>query len=305
MAIAWFIVLACSATFAITRFSLGLFASTTMSLTPDSSLQSPIYADSTLKVAGQEVTVRVYGKKQVGQVVPLVVHFHGGAFVSGDLDNGCTVASLLEAAGARVVSVAYPLSPFPQPLETGYAVLQWAFKQRARLAGSGAQVYVAGEEAGGNLAAGVALMARDQSHPPLAGQILVSPMLDPCVGTASLRAATGTATVCKWADGWLKFLGCTRDAEHPYAVPGAAQRLVGLPPSLVMVGSEDPMHDEALAYAARLEAAGLSVTCHVFNQAQQWPEALLQPGSRACPCAAEVQAQISHFFDATRCRPSG
>lgn len=248
--------------------------------------------------------MRLYGKKPVGQVLPLVVHFHGGAFVSGDLDNGCTVAGLLEAAGARVISVGYPLTPFPQPLETGYAVLQWAYKQRTRLAGPGAQIYLAGEEAGGNLAAGVALMARDQSHPPLAGQILISPMLDPCVGTASLRAATGTATACKWADGWFKFLGCTRDAEHPYAVPGAAQRLTGLPHSLVMVGSEDPMHDEALAYAARLEAAGLAVTRHVFNQAQQWPEALLQPAPTACPCADEVQAQIRHFFETTRCRPN-
>ncbi len=263
-----------------------------------------VCTDSTLTVAGQEVAVRVYGNKPAGQVLPLVVHFHGGAFVSGDLDNGCTVASLLEGAGARVVSVAYPLSPFPQPLETGYAVLQWAYKQRTRLAGAGAQVYLAGEEAGGNLAAGVALMARDQSHPPLAGQILLSPMLDPCVGTPSLRAATGTATACKWADGWLKFLGCTRDAEHPYAVPGAARRLAGLPPTLVLVGSDDPMHDEALAYAARLEAAGLSVTRHVFNQAQQWPDALLQPGTRACPCADEVQEQFRRFFEDSRCRPS-
>lgn len=280
---------------------LGPIAMSTISAAP---LPPSIRTDSTLTVAGQQVAVRVYGSKSAGQVLPLVVHFHGGAFVSGDLDNGGTVASLLEAAGARVVSVAYPLSPFPQPLETGYAVLQWAFKQRTRLAGAGAQVYLAGEEAGGNLAAGVALMARDQSHPPLAGQILLSPMLDPCVGTASLRAATGTATACKWADGWFKFLGCTRDAEHPYAVPGAAQRLAGLPPTLVLVGRDDPMHDEALAYAARLESAGLSVTRHVFNQAQQWPDALLQAGSRTCPCADEVQEQFRRFFAESRCRPS-
>lgn len=302
MAIAWFIVVTCHATFAITRFCPVLFGLTTMPTTSAAPSLSSVYTDSTLTVAGEEVVVRLYGKKPAAQLLPLVVHFHGGAFVSGDLDNGCTVASLLEAAGARVVSVGYPLSPFPQPLETGYAVLQWAYKQRTRLAGHGTQVYLAGEEAGGNLAAGVALMARDQSHPPLAGQILLSPMLDPCVGTASLRAATGTATACKWADGWLKFLGCTRDAEHPYAVPGAAQRLAGLPPSLIMVGKEDPMHDEALAYAARLEAAGLSVTRHVFSQAEQWPEALLQPGTRACPCADEVQEQFRRFFEATRCR---
>lgn len=273
-----------------------------MSQTP-SSLPSPsVCTDSTIEVAkGQDVAVRMYGKKKAGTTLPLVVHFHGGAFVSGDLDNGCTVAGLLEGAGARVVSVAYPLSPFPQPQETGYAVLKWVFKHRTRLAGQGALVYLAGEEAGGNLAAGVGLMARDQSHPPLAGQILLSPMLDPCVGTPSLRAATGESTVCKWADGWLKLLGCARDAEHPYAVPAAAQRLAGLAPTLVLVGSDDPMRDEALAYAARLEAAGQQVTRHIFNKAEQWPEALLQPGPRSCPCAPEVQEQFRRFFEATRC----
>ncbi len=245
--------------------------------------------------------MRIYGRKKARTTLPLVVHFHGGAFVSGDLDNGGTVAGLLEAAGALVVSVAYPLTPFPQPLETGYAVLKWAFKHRTRLAGQGALVYLAGEEAGGNLAAGVGLMARDQSHPPLAGQILLSPMLDPCVGTPSVRAATGDATACKWSEGWLKFLGCARDAEHPYAVPGAAQRLAGLPPTLVLVGSDDPMRDEAFAYAARLQAAGQQVTRHVFNKAAQWPEALLQPDPRRCACAPEVQEQFRQFFEATRC----
>lgn len=279
-----------------------------MSKLPPPSSSPSVCTDATIEVAkGQEVAVRLYGRKKAGEVLPLVVHFHGGAFVSGDLDNGCTVGGLLEAAGARVVSVAYPLSPehpFPQPLETGYAVLKWAFKHRARLAGQGAPVYLAGEEAGGNLAAGVCLMARDQSHPPLAGQILLSPMLDPCVGTPSLRAATGESTACKWADGWLKFLRCARDAEHPYAVPGTAQRLAGLPPTLVLVGDADPMRDEALAYAARLEAAGLSVTRHIFTQVEQWPEALLQPGTNACPCSGQVQEQFRMFFEATRCPPS-
>lgn len=278
-----------------------------MSSTLPECLLPTLQSDDVIALAsGQEVAVRLYGRKKTGEASPLVVHFHGGAFISGDLDNGCTVAHLFEAVGARVVSVAYPLAPehpFPQPLEIGYGVLQWAFKHRTRLAGKGAQVYLAGEEAGGNLAAGVCMMARDQRHPPLAGQILLSPMLDPCVGTPSLRAATGTATDCKWAQGWLQFLRSACDAVHPYAVPSAAQRLAGLPPTLVLVGNDDPMRDEALAYAGRLEAAGLSVTRHVFDKAQQWPDALLTPDPRPCPCAQEVQEQFQQFFAATRCRP--
>ncbi|WP_440108176.1 alpha/beta hydrolase fold domain-containing protein [Acidovorax sp. BL-A-41-H1] len=280
-----------------------------LSLSPDSLPQAAPGAaaaqpcDSTIEVApGQDVAVRLYGRKKPGQRLPLVVHFHGGAFTSGGLDNGCTVAALLEGAGALVVSVAYPLTPFPQPVDTGYGVLKWAYRNRARLAGQGALLYLAGEEAGGNLAAAVSLMARDQLHPPLAGQILLSPMLDPCAGTASLREATGDATGCKWAEGWRKFLRSPRDAEHPYAVPAAAQRLAGLPPTLILVGDTDPMHDEALAYAARLRAAGLPVTQHVFSKNATWPDALLQqqPAPAGCPCAGAAQAQFELFFEATR-----
>lgn len=259
--------------------------------------------DSAIELAaGQSVAVRMYGRKKTGQTSPVVVHFHGGAFVSGDLDNGCTVGGLLEGAGAVVVSVAYPLTPFPQPVDTGYEVLKWVHRNRTKLGGQGALVYLAGEEAGGNLAAAVALMARDQSHPPLAGQILLSPMLDPCVGTASQRQVTGDAVDCKWVEGWRNFLRCPRDAEHPYAVPASAHRLAGLPPTLILVGDTDPMHDEALAYAARLRAAGLMVTQHVFAKAEKWPEPLLETGPHECPCAGAAQEEFRRFFDATRCQ---
>ncbi len=266
------------------------------------------FTDTVVPMAsGDDVAVRVYGSKpQAGESAPLVLHFHGGAFVDGNLDSGCTVAGLMQAVGARVVSVAYPLSPehpFPRPLEIGYAVLQWGYKNRTRLAGKGAALYVAGEEAGGNLAAGVCLMARDQHQPPLAGQILISPMLNPCTGTPSLRAATGTATDCKWADGWRQFLGCDYEAVHPYAVPAQAQRLAGLPPTLVMVGADDPMRDEALAYVRRLQDAGLVVQKHIFDEAKAWPDVLLEPTSApdACPCAAQVKTQLQIFFEASRC----
>ncbi|MFT3811975.1 MAG: alpha/beta hydrolase [Acidovorax sp.] len=265
----------------------------------------PHSADATIEVApGQSVAVRLYGeRKKGGPVVPLAVHFHGGAFVSGGLDNGCTVAGLLRAAGARVVSVAYPLSPFPQPQETGYAVLQWAWRNRTRLAGKGAPVYLAGEEAGGNLAAGVCMMARDRFQPPMAGLLLVSPLLDPCVGTASQREAQADGAQCKWTQGWKQFLCGARDAEHPYAVPAHAQRLAGLPPALVLTSEDDPLRDEALAYAGRLEAAGITVRKQVLRAQPEaaLPDALLQPGAYECPCAPQVQAQFERFFEETRC----
>jgi acetyl esterase/lipase len=261
----------------------------------------------TLSVPGQPpLALRVWGQKARGQASPLVLHFHGGAFVSGDLDSGACLAELLASAGAVVASLAYPLAPahrFPEAVEAGYTALEWLHKQRTRLAGSGAALFVAGEEAGGNLAAAVALMVRDRAHPPLAGQILVSPMLDPCNATASLRETMGEATGCKWIDGWQQYLRGPMDAEHPYAVPGRAQRLAGLPPALILTGGDDPMRDEALAYAERLRAAGIHVSSELLPPTTGWPDSLAETPTE-CPCAIEVREHLRAFFQAAAPPPS-
>lgn len=251
--------------------------------------------------------LRIYGTKPRGAAAPLVLHFHGGAFVSGDLDSGACLPQLLADAGAVAASLAYPLAPqhpFPQAVEAGYAALQWLHRQRGKLAGVGAPLFVAGEEAGSTLAAAVALMARDRAHPPLAGQILVAPMLDPCSGTASLREAMGSATCCKWTEGWQQYLRGPMDAEHPYAVPARAQRLAGLPATLVLSGKDDPMRDEAMAYVARLRSAGVAVTSELLANRTGWPESLAEPPAQDCPCARAVQAQLRSFFQAAVPVPS-
>ncbi|MGH8788900.1 MAG: alpha/beta hydrolase [Cupriavidus necator] len=263
--------------------------------------QAIVETDTTIVLAGRvSVKLRLYGSRRAGGAAPLVVHFHGGAFVAGDLDSGALLARLLAAADAVVVSVAYPLAPahpFPQAVETGYAALQWVHKHRGKLAGPGARVFLAGEEAGGNLAAAVVLMARDRAQPPLAGQILVAPMLDPCVGTASLREAMGPATGCKWVEGWQQYLRSPMDAEHPYAVPGRTQRLADLPPTLVLTGEDDPMRDEALAYAQRLRDAGIAVSSGVLSTTG-WPDSLCEAVDTDCACAASVQQHLRAFFNA-------
>lgn len=247
------------------------------------------------------VQARIYGDKVAGGG-PLVLHFHGGTFVCGDLDDGRMVARLLAASGAVVVSLAYPLAPqnpFPGAIEVGFDVLEWLFKNRTRLAGKGARIFLAGEEAGGNLAAAVALIARDRGHPPLAGQLLLSPMLDPCVGTESLRKATADDGMhCKWAEGWAKYLGRPKDALHPYAVPSASLRLGQLAATLVVVGQDDAMRDEGLAYAARLRDAGNTVTSIVLPSAAGWEESLAQGASGECPCAVTVKQHFREFFSA-------
>jgi len=253
-----------------------------------------------LALPGQPaMATRLYGSKPAGGNAPLVLHLHGGAFVDGDLASGECLARMLAESGAVVLSLDYPLAPghpFPQAVEAAYAAMEWLYKQRNKLAGPGAGLYVAGEEAGGNLAAAIALIARDRGHPPLAGQILVAPMLDPCTGTASLREAMGQDTCCKWIDGWKQYLRSPRDAEHPYAVPARAQRLADLPPALVLAGEDDPMRDEAMAYARRLAQAGIAVRTALIP-ASGWPESL-GDASQACFCAQTVQGHLRAFLHA-------
>jgi acetyl esterase len=253
----------------------------------------------TLQVPGLGLGVRIQGRKQRGQAAPLVLHFHGGNFASGGLDSGDCLAELLADAGAVVASLDYPLAPahrFPDAVEAGHATLEWLHKQRSRLAGAGAALYVAGEEAGGNLAAAVAMIARDRAGPPLAGQVLVAPMLDPCAATASLRETLGTQTCCHWAAGWQQYLRGPMDAEHPYAVPARAQRLAGMPPALILTGEDDAMRDEALAYAQRLRDAGIAVVSEKLGVPTGWPASLAEARPDECPCSEAVRVHLRTFF---------
>jgi acetyl esterase len=272
---------------------------------PSSAVLAPAIAeaDSTIVLPGRgELRLRQYGRKRTGtRGRPLVLHFHGGTFVSGDLDSGACLARLMAEADAVVVSVAYPLAPanpFPTAVETGYAALEWLHKQRTKLAGTEPRIYVAGEEAGGNLAAAVTLVARDMGHPALAGQLLIAPMLDPCTGTPSLREATCDMSGCKYTAGWQQYLRSPRDAEHPYAVPGRVWRLAGLPPTLVLTGADDPMRDEALAYAHRLEAGGIPVRIGVLAPLTGWPDSLSEATPAECPCSNAAREHLRAFFQA-------
>jgi acetyl esterase/lipase len=100
----------------------------------------------------------------------------------------------------------------------------------------------------------------------------------------------------KWAEGWAQYLRGPMDAEHPYAVPGKATRLAGLPPALVLTGADDPMRDEAMAYAGRLRAAGIAVTSEVLTSQTGWPEALAEVKPEECPCAGAVRSHLRTFF---------
>jgi acetyl esterase/lipase len=252
----------------------------------------------------RQLDVRVYGRHPDSAIepAPVVLHFHAGAFVAGSLDQGACIAGLLADAGAVVISVDYPLAPahpFPQAVETGYAALLWAWKARHKLAGRNAPLFIAGEEAGGNLAAAIALMARDQDAPQLAGQILLSPMLDACMATQSLRDVHAGPVGCTWADGWHQYLARQEDAGHPYAAPGAALRLPGLPPTLLITAADDPLRDETCSFAGRLRDAGVAVQAAVLPPPTGWPLSYRQTGQAPAVWADAVRQQFSGFFSRT------
>ena len=173
-------------------------------------------------------------------------------------------------------------------------LLQRLHDRRAHWAARASGLFIAGEEAGGNLAAALALMARDRLGPPLAGQVLLSPMLDAGMATCSFRDAEAGPVGCKWADGWRAYLGTPDKADHPYAAPSCGSRLHGLPPALVLTAQDDPMKDESLSYARRLQQAGVTTrTCTL--DASGWPDALAGPDA---PWAARVRDAFADFFAA-------
>ncbi len=206
-----------------------------------------------------------------GSTLPLVVYFHGGGWVIGDIetvDRPCR--ALANAAGCVVASVNYRLSPetkFPGPAEDCYAATAWLAAHAAELGADPDRVAVAGDSAGGNLAAVVALMARDRRGPVIAYQLLIYPVTAPAKGTQSASYAENadgyllTRGGMEWF--WDHYLAAAEDDRNPYASPLHAPDLAGLPPAMVVTAEFDPLRDEGQAYARRLREAGVPVrTAH-------------------------------------------
>lgn len=193
---------------------------------------------------------------------PTVVFCHGGGWVLGDLDSyDATARALCRASGAVLVSVDYRRAPearFPAAVHDAYAALCWAAAHLDELGGDPAALVVAGDSAGGNLAAASALLARECGGPAVALQVLIYPCLDAARDTGSYRSnAEGyflTAAHLRWF--WEQYLGPDGDGGDPLASPLAADPR-GLPPAYVVVAGCDPLRDEGEAYHHRLLAHGV------------------------------------------------
>ena len=217
-----------------------------------------------------EFPVRVFTPEGTGPF-PVYVYFHGGGWWMGNIaitESECR--HVVRDVGCVVVSIDYHLAPehkFPIPLEDCYAATTWVVEHAAELAVDPERVAVGGGSAGGNLAAAVALMARDRGGPKLLLQVLDAPATDSGMKTPSMEENAQGYLLTKEAmqQFWDRYLRGPDDARNPYASPAFAEDLSGLPPALVLTAEYDPLRDEGEEYGRRLQAAGVPTTVSRYD----------------------------------------
>src|SRR5436190_6119379 len=211
------------------------------------------------------IPVRFYWPNAAGPV-PAIAYYHGGGHVIGSLDTHDLIArNLCAGAGALVASVDYRMGPehrFPAAVEDSFAALQWLHGNAASLGADPKRLGVHGDSAGANLAAVVALMARDAGGPPLRLQSLVYPVTDYTMSMPSYdKFATGYGILTREAMLWFRnhYLRRPEDAEDWRASPLQAASLAGTAPAIVITAECDVLHDEGERYAAALREAAVPV----------------------------------------------
>jgi acetyl esterase/lipase len=216
---------------------------------------------------GFRVPLRLY-RPDRARHGPLVVDIHGGGMISGTLDqNDALLRDLSARSELPVLTPDYRLAPEhpdPTPVEDCYAAVRWAAANGAELGIDPARIGVMGASAGGGLAAGVTLLARDRGGPAIARQLLIYPMLDDRTRSADPEMAHALLwTVDDNVTGWDALLGSGEADVSIYAAPARATDLSRLPPAYIDVGGLDLFRDEDVDYATRLQRCGVPVELHV------------------------------------------
>jgi len=216
------------------------------------------------------MTLRVY-RPQSETPLPVLVYFFGGGWVVGSVDTSDAICrALATMTPCVIVSVGYRLAPehpFPAAIDDCYAGVKWVAEHASEIGGDGTRLGVAGDSSGGNLAAVMALMARDEEGPEISAQVLVYPPTRMGADTQSMRDNTDpmffNAHSADWF--WSLYLAEPADGESPYASPLNAADLSGLPAALMMTAEFCPSHDEGEAYSDALALAGVPVEYHRYT----------------------------------------
>ena len=239
--------------------------------------------DITVPVTDTLLKARVYRHRDLGQdVLPLVINFHGGGFVMGNLSAADWLCGQLAArAAVTVASVGYRLAPehpAPTPFTDSWNASRWLVQHANLLGGDPSRVTVMGESAGANLAALVALASRDLTRadpewPPLLGQVLAYPAVDLTLSSASVSELIDAPMLRRRTLDWYgrlylpQGLATSIAADDPRVSPIFAADHTELPPALILIAGEDPLRDDGTRYAAVLAAAGVPVRTEVFPEA--------------------------------------
>ena len=228
-------------------------------------------ANRSIERPGGSLALRIY-RPEGAAPFPLLVFFHGSGFVLCSLNtHDWMCRNLCAGGGCVVVSVDYSLAPehrYPAGLDDCVLATRWVAEHGAEIGGDGGRIAVAGDSAGGNLAAAVALRLRAEGGPRLRGQLLIYPVTDyHTPGTPSYREnAEGyglTRDTMIWF--WDHYLSDPTEAQCPYVSPLRAPDLAGLPPALVVTAEFDPLRDEGESYADRLRAGGVTARSSRWN----------------------------------------
>ena len=214
---------------------------------------------------GGEIPVRVYIPVKETNV-PVVIFYHGGGWATGSVEFYDNVTrALANKSGFIVVSVDYrlaPENPFPAAIDDAYAALEWVAKNAKEIGGDPRRIAVAGDSAGGNLAAVIALKARDENGPPISFQVLIYPVLNVLsLHTKSYDAFAKGYYLLKDDMEYFRslYLPHKKDWTNPYASPLLAKDVSKLPPALIITDEFDILRDEGEAYANRLKETGVPV----------------------------------------------
>jgi acetyl esterase len=226
--------------------------------------------DRSIPGPGGDIPVRIYANTP-GTNRPCLIFFHGGGWVIGDLDTHDSVCrELAIEADCVVIAVDYRLAPehpYPAAIDDCYAAFVWAHDNAAELGVDTAHIAAGGDSAGGNLTACVALRARTELGPHLDHQLLVYPVTDTSLDTASYESNGEGYMLTRDSMTWFfdQYLPEAAQRSEVLAAPLRAENLEGLPDATVITAEFDPLRDEGEAYAARLEVAGVPTTVQRFD----------------------------------------
>ncbi|MCH7323963.1 alpha/beta hydrolase [Solibacillus sp. MA9] len=225
--------------------------------------------EHSVPVKDGKIKVRIYTPEGEGDF-PIFIYLHGGGWVLGDLDTvDIPCRSIANQAECIVVSVDYRRAPeykFPVPLEDCYEAALWVAKNAGEWQGDSTKISIGGDSAGGNLATCVALKARDEQGPTFVSQILIYPVTDLSFSTNSYKENGEGYFLTQDSMEWFArhYINTEEDKLNPYVAPLLTEDLSNLPPAVVITAGYDPLCDEGLAYANRLQEAGIQVeyTCY-------------------------------------------